>query len=330
MATADRAQALWITWESQPRNRSMARALGVPLHELLFTGPRARRHLGATIATLRLLARERPSVVFASNPSLVLTFLLLACRRLFGFSFVSDAHYGGIVAVTGSAFLQRCLDFANRRAAFVIVTNAGHAAKVRGLGGRPLVCPDPLPELSAGECPPAALADADKPVLFACSYAIDEPYAAVFEAARDLARRGFTVFASGNAARAGLSPEAVPHVRLLGFVDRATYEGFVRHSALVLDLTNWEDCLVCGAYEAMAAGTPCVVSRTAALMELFTHGTVFSSHEPDQLVRAVVSAYERRDALRAQIPEWVARHVAAVRERVAAIRAAVGLPPAEP
>src|SRR6185503_8838527 len=115
--------AFWITWELQPRNRSMARELGVPLHELCFSGSRLARHLKSVVSTLRLLLRERPSVVFSSNPSLVLTYLLLVCRWLGAFRLTIDAHFGGVVAVTGNRFIQWVLDFANRQADTVIVTN---------------------------------------------------------------------------------------------------------------------------------------------------------------------------------------------------------------
>ena len=305
----------------------MARALGVPLHEYCFTGARARRHFMALTRTVALLVRRRPTVVFASNPSLVLTYVLLACRMVFRFRFASDAHYGGVVAVTGSELVQRALDFANRRADVVIVTNSGHAGRIRALGGAAVICPDPLPELREDLPRPAAMNGTSKAVLFVCSFEIDEPYHAVFEAARTLVQHGFTVFVSGSYQRAGLTPADVPHVRLLGFVDRATYEGFLRHSDIVLDFTTWEDCLVCGAYEAMAAGTPSVLSRTTAMAELFNRGVVLSSHEPEEIVRSVLTAYEQRSVLESEIPRWVSDHRTATRARASAIRAAVGLRP---
>jgi glycosyltransferase involved in cell wall biosynthesis len=166
---------------------------------------------------------------------------------------------------------------------------------------------------------------AQRSALFVCTYEIDEPYGAVFEASRTLARHGFTVYASGPYTRAGLTPEAVPHVRLLGFVDRGIYEAYLHHVDVVLDFTTWEDCLVCGAYEAMAAGRPCVLSRTAALRGLFTHGTVFSSHDPADIAQAVLTAYETRGALAAQIPAWVRDHAERIRERATTIAQAVGL-----
>ncbi len=324
------ATAVWITWESQPRNRSMSRELGVPLHELAFSGSRLSRQWRSIRATLRVLRRERPDVVFASNPSLVLTFVLLACRAWFGYRFVSDAHYGGVVAVNGGATVQRLLDFANARVDRVIVTTDGHAQMIRAAGGDPFVCPDPLPVLPAASARPAGLRDVDRSILFICSFDKDEPFAEVFEAAKLLVPDGFRVFVSGRFARIGLTAAAVPHVTLLGYVDRETYDAYLLNVDLVLDLTTWEDCLVCGAYEAMVAEKPCVLSRSAALTGLFTDGTVFTSHAPEDIAHAVREAYDRRAELRATIPDWLRRHGEATRARAAALRSAVGLPPLAP
>jgi glycosyltransferase involved in cell wall biosynthesis len=274
-----------------------------------------------------ILVRERPSVVFAPNPSLVLTYLLLAYRPLLRYRFVSDAHYGGVVSVTGDARIQRLLDRAHRRADLVIVTNESHAQRIRATGGKAFVCPDPLPQLTASATSPAALNGAGKSVLFICSFDYDEPYQAVFDAARILSEQGFRVFVSGSYARVGLTPADAPHVTLLGYVDRATYEGFLRHVDVVLDLTTWQDCLVCGAYEAMAATKPAVLSETRSLTTLFTHGTVFTSHEPVAIANAVIAAYGRRAELSAQIPAWLVKHENDLRRRAAELRQTLRLAP---
>lgn len=306
----------------------MSRDLGVPLYEFAYGGSRVRRQLKCMTATVEVLRRERPQVVFASNPSLVLTLFLLACSPLLGFRFVSDAHYGGVVAVNGGAMVQRLLDFVHRRADLVIVTTEGHARRIREAGGTAFVCPDPLPQLPPTRARPDGMAGTERTVLFICSFDRDEPYAEVFEAARILVPLGFRVFVSGRFARIGLTPDAVPQVTLLGYVDRETYDAYLGNVDLVLDLTTWDDCLVCGAYEAMVAMKPCVLSRTAALTGLFTDGTVFTSHAPEEIAQAVQSAYDRREALRASIPGWLHRHEEATKARAVALRSAVGLPPA--
>lgn len=321
-------KALWLTWEVQPRNRSMSRALGIPLHEILMDGGRVRRLLASMIATLRLLRLERPAIVFASNPSLVLSLCLLLSRRALGFRFVSDSHYGGVVAVKGGRIVQHLLDVINARADLVIVTTEGHARRVRAVDGTAFVFPDPLPQLSATNRRPAVLASEERSVLFICSFDADEPFREVFEAARLLERKGFRVFVTGRYARVGLAPESVPQVRLLGYVDRATYDDVLRCIDVILDLTAWEDCLVCGAYEAMVAAKPCVLSRTKSLTGLFTHGTIFTTHEPEAIASAVESAYEHRHQLSALIPEWLAKHAVETERRACSLRSTVGLPAA--
>jgi hypothetical protein len=318
---------VWITWESQPRNQSMARELGATLFEVVRRGPRPLRYWRCAWATVRILLRTRPRVVFVPNPSFVLTYVMLVMRGILGFRLAIDAHYGGIIAVNGRPSLQRLLDRANRSADAVIVTNEEHARVVRKLGGTAVVCPDPLPELPAptpGWAPPGA---ASKTVLFICSFDPDEPYRAVFDAARTLREQGFQIFVSGNYHKAGIQPADVPQVSLLGYVARDVYCQYLHYADVVLDLTDFPDCLVCGAYEGIVARKPCVLSATAALQAYFTHGTVFTSHEPGAIARAVIKAYEQRGVLSADIAQWTPHSRADIARRVVTVRQALGLAP---
>lgn len=294
-------KAVWITWEHQLRNRSMTAMLDVPLHVISHRGGRFLRYWRCARDTLALVWREQPQVVFAQNPSIVLNYFLLVLRPFFSFRFVTDAHYGGIVAHTGSKTLQKTLDLANRSADLVIVTNARHAAHVQQIGGTPVVCPDPLPDLGGHG---AADMPSDKSVFYICSYDIDEPFEAVFQAAELLANDGFTVFASGNYRRAGIDPARYPHVKLLGFVPENDFYRQLFASAVVVDLTDNEDCLVCGAYEAMVAEKPLVTSSTASLREFFNKGTIFTRHDSASIAEAVRVAYRDRERLRDEICAW--------------------------
>jgi glycosyltransferase involved in cell wall biosynthesis len=93
----------------------------------------------------------------------------------------------------------------------------------------------------------------------------------------------------------------------------------------LLDLTTFQDCLVCGAYEAMTTGKPCVLSDTPALREYFTRGVVFTSHEPTAIARAVQDAYDKRQALHEEIATWRDTNQAHIATRIAALRDALGL-----
>jgi len=161
---------IWITWENQMRNRSMSNALGIPLYVIDYKGSRYKRYIYCMIETFKILFREKPRVVFAQNPSIVLNYFLLVMRLFFHYKFISDAHFGGVEAFNGSQLFQMALDFNNRHADAVIVTNSDHARHVEEIGGIALICEDPLPDLSMYSEPSSK---DGKIVFFICSYDID-------------------------------------------------------------------------------------------------------------------------------------------------------------
>src|SRR5581483_8453819 len=125
-------------------------------------------------------------------------------------------------------------------------------------------------------------------VLVIATYAKDEPIAQILEAAhavRDQAEFQFT----GNYRK--LPPEVItgapPNVKFLGFLAEGDYWDRMRDAHAVLDLTLMEDCLVCGAYEAVAVGRPLLLSDTRALKEYFRQGAIYSSADPGAIAAAI-------------------------------------------
>jgi hypothetical protein len=63
-----------------------------------------------------------------------------------------------------------------------------------------------------------------------------------------------------------------------------------------------DNCLVCGAYEALAVGTPLVLSANAAAIELFSEVARFADNSSASIARAIREARDHAVALRAQAP----------------------------
>src|SRR5205807_6653113 len=140
------------------------------------------------------------------------------------------------------------------------VSNDALKEVVERTGGTAIVLPDKLPALGAA-------ADTVLPVplvVFICTYSIDEPYRDVIEAARLVGPR-INVLITGDPRNFEPDPPLPPHVRLTGFLAEPVYEDLLRQADLVIDLTSAENCLVCGAYEAVALEKPLVTSDTRAL-----------------------------------------------------------------
>jgi len=278
----------------------MASRLGADLYIMDLKDNGARRYLLCSIRTLLVLFKKRPKIVFAQNPSVVLTLLLILLRPFFKYILVSDAHFGGVVAYNKNPLLQRVLDHCNRRADLVIVTNDNHADYVKKVGGQSVACEDPLPDLSR-YCKESS---EDKLIFFVCSFDVDEPYETVFEAAEDLIHEGFKLCVSGDYSKVNLDPQEFPHVTFLGYRTEKEFYRFLFDSEIILDLTSNDDCLVCGGYEAMSAERPLVTSPSQALRQYFTHGTVFTQHSRAAIVSSIRFAYENKETLRKDIARW--------------------------
>jgi glycosyltransferase involved in cell wall biosynthesis len=243
--------------------------------------------------------------------------VLLRLRRVFDFRLAIDAHFGGVESYNGSDALQAALDSCNRSADLVIVTNPAHAQMVFNLGGRAFVCPDPLPDLSKFR---DAAQEIDRKCFFICSFDIDEPYLEVFKAAESLWNDGFRLVVSGNYSKAGIAPSEYPKVRFLGYVPTSDFYRELFSAQVAIDLTEHENCLLCGAYEAMAAGKPLVLSKKRSLQEYFDRGTVFGSNEAGDIALAIRHAYTHRSQLASDAEEWATKARADMSTRIAELR----------
>ncbi len=279
--------AVWITWESQRRNRELSSALGVRLYEYAdiddiegFGG----KYLKGLARTAGLIRREEPSLVFCQNPSLVLASFLVSVKKPAGFKVCVDAHNAGLFPREGRPSpLMAVSRYVQRFADLTLVTNEGLAAHVRRNGGRPFILPDRIPAV-----PDTGRAELQGGfnLLFICSYAEDEPYELVFEAARGL--RDTCIYVTGNCSKKGISREGLPpNVVLTGYLPECLYFRMLNSVDGTIDLTTRQDCLVCGAYESVGAVKPQILSDTPALRGHFHKGAVYTGHSVEALREAI-------------------------------------------
>jgi glycosyltransferase involved in cell wall biosynthesis len=303
-----RARAVWVSWEHQRRNQGIASALGVPFHEIDLKHGRFARYALSLLKTWRMLRSERPSVIFVQNPSIVLAIAALIYGRLQGVKIVVDAHNVALVSLERSSRspLAALYRLAVRCADLTVVTNNRLATLVSTAGGRPFVLPDRIPEF-----PPAPQLErsaGEHSVLFICTFASDEPYREVIEAARQLDSR-ITVYITGNPKhrRAELKAIAPSNVIFTGFVSEEDYVALLQTVDVVMDLTTRADCLVCGAYEAVAAERPLILSDNRATRAYFDRGVRYTDNSAVDLARAVREVLHSADSQQLAIRELKSR-----------------------
>ncbi len=313
-------RSLWVTWEVHRRTREIARTLRVPLHEILASRGGGAKYPGLLARTLRLLQRERPGVLFVQCPSVVLGWLVAVLQPLLKYRLVADLHNEAVkpfVHSTGS--YRTLLRRIHATAALSLVSNSALETTIAANGGRPFVLPDRLPRLQAA--PADVRVGRGKTIAFVCTFAPDEPWEAVVRAARSLPD-GVDVVVTGRVP-AGVDTKGCRNLRFAGFLPEAEYVDTLAGADAVMDLTEMEDCLVCGGYEAVALERPLITSDTRALRSYFRLGTVYTTHEPGALACAMLSAMDRSGELEGEMavlqPELRADWDRRARELVARI-----------
>ena len=211
----------------------------------------------------------------------------------------------------------RISDFTLRRSDLTIVTNDPLADLVSTKGGRAFVLPDRIPDIPPDRTFPLAGA---QNVCFICSFANDEPYEEVVRIA-DALPRDLCLYITGNPAKATWSDrtqETIRHcdnLKFTGFLSDRDYHGLLNEVDVIVDLTTFDHCLVCGAYEAAAVGKPLVLSEKRVNHDLFGDYPVYVRPDRDSILdgikQALSEAADRRGRAaafkRRYVDEWERR-----------------------
>jgi len=289
-----------LTWEVQRRNWSMSRVVGAKLFELTSYRSRMVRYIALAIRTIQVIKNERPNIVFAQNPSIVLSLLVLLTCRLGSHRVVIDEHNSGIFPFEGkSGFLNIVARFIVRKADLVIVTNQALADYCQRLGGKAVIYPDPLPRLEPlDEQDSQSLEDRPLTLIFVCTWAEDEPYNEVIEAARSLDPKHFQILITGKYQGKIEFAEIPESVRLTGFISEPEYVDTFRKSDGAIILTKRDNCMNCGAYEAVALEVSGILSNTSVLKEYFGDAFIYTQNNASSIYSAIKEFSERLNELR--------------------------------
>jgi len=203
----------------------------------------------------------------------------MACflKKIFGFKLVIDAHNAGL-ALDSERF--RCFNFIfpfmQKSANLTIVTNDNLARAVASNGGGVFVLPDKIPRVR--NClSKKNLTKNVFVIVYICTFSVDEPYVEFLKAVEGLGEL-VDVYVTGNVRKISNDYASIKNLTFTGFLSEKDYWNLLAQADLVIDLTYREDCLLCGAYEAVSLGKPLLLSGTNALKGYFARGAVFAEN----------------------------------------------------
>jgi len=286
---------IWITWEEQPRNYSAANAVGAKLFVLTDESKRFLRYYRLALKTLAILKEEQPDTLFVQNPSIVLAITALFFRFWFRYILYIDAHNAGLYPLEGrSKFANYVCRLIACRTDFLIITNKHLSNITSSWGAKAIVLPDPLPELEpylldSRPPPPFKFNSGKINFFFVCTWSSDEPYEMLLSTFVEFSRTmpNLSLYISGNHKNKIDITTLSSNIHLTGFIPKSDYYQLFAACDYAIVLTTRENCLNCGAYEAVALEKPGVLSKTAALEEHFHKGFTFAGPEVDNISIAI-------------------------------------------
>lgn len=282
---------VWITWEHQTRNISMAKLLGCQYFEFASNQHRIIRYVVLSYSTLKLLFSQKPTEVFFQNPSVMLalicTFYKMLSRKT---KVIGDYHN----AALEKSALSPINNFVSRNIDLTIVSNSNLVSIVEQMRGRAFVMPDPIPQ------PHGSSKNSEEQhnpnIVFICSWASDEPILIVLDAfinSGAFRDKGVNLYVTGKMKVDKLDREleyyASEGIKFLGFVAEDAYWRLIENSICNIDLTTREDCLVCGAYESIAVGNIVILSNNQASRTYFGDNCIYTDNSSSDLKAKIVN-----------------------------------------
>jgi hypothetical protein len=293
-------QAIWLTWERQTRNLSMAEHLNAEYIELTYSGLRLVRYLLLSIKTLLIIRERKPQIIYFQNPSIILGLLCTIVKVIAPkITVIGDFHNVALVK-SKAKFINK---FICKNIDLTLVSNSFLLPRVVEMGGKGFVFPDPLPNHKI----PALLSPAtEKFILFISSWAEDEPINDVLTAyiKSDLAKNNIQMYVTGrvkpNKLDNPLSYYQSRGVKFSGFVDEEQYWELLCTSIYNIDLTTRDDCLVCGAYESLSLGQPILLSGNAASRDYFDTFGIYTDNSIEDLCLQLISMINEHPKIKSQ------------------------------
>lgn len=287
---------IWITWETQRRSVELSKKFGCDLFIVEHVG--IMRYLKCIWNTYNILRKNNPDLLFVQNPSMILAAMACIYKMLTGKPVVVDRHTTFRLnkkdTFTPYNIAHKIFNyFTLNKADLTIVTNAFLAQLVKNIGGNPFILPDMMPMLKEKE---SIQFNKKYNILLISSFASDEPIGEVFEAMKVIHNEDVCLYITGNSEKLtnDLAQSVPSNIILTGFLSEQRFVDMLFSVDAIMVLTTADCTMLCGCYEALAAGKPLITSDKDVLREYF-YGAVFVDNSVSGLADGIHKVIEKLD-----------------------------------
>jgi glycosyltransferase involved in cell wall biosynthesis len=127
-----------------------------------------------------------------------------------------------------------------------------------------------------------------------CGYGKDEPIQEIIESARNLPDVQF--FLTGKSKKINIIHKP-NNINFTGYLADSDYGKLLQSVNIIMALSNREDTVLCGAYEAVGLTKPLITSDTLVLKTYFNKGTIHTANNAQAIVQAIKTAQANLERL---------------------------------
>lgn len=267
----DMGHRIWITWEYQRRSIELSKHFKCKLFVIQYKG--WLRFPLSLLSTLKILIKEKATVVFVQNPSMLLAGIACLYGLLSRVPIIVDRHSNFLLTEKKRSYVYLMAFkiihmFTIKYANLTIITNQFLAQKVKKIGGKPFILQDKIPTFAN-----AHILDlkGKKNLFLISSFHLDEPIQEVIESMREFTGQDICLYISGNYNKLDkkVRENAPANIKFTGFLDEDEFINMLFSVDVIIVLTKIEYCMLCGCYEALAAGKPLLTSNKEVLKSYF-------------------------------------------------------------
>jgi glycosyltransferase involved in cell wall biosynthesis len=295
---------VWGAFQGSRRSDQITKRLGIDLEYVYFTTKQGLlyapfKYVYQAIATLVLLARRRPDVVFIQNPPTFAPFFVYLYSLVFGKEFIIDTHTGALIYPQWqwTLPLQR---FLSRHALTTILTNEHLAREVASWGANSFVLEDPPMTFEIPR--PMTLKESTLNVVMVSVAYPDEPVAEMVEVACNLPDMDFYI--TGDFTNSTYFQDVVrsapSNVHFTGFL-REDYFALLGAVDVIVCLTTDDHTFLSGANEALWVGKPLITSDWPVLGSYFNKGAIHVDNTVNSIQQGLLEMKEGYSDFQASI-----------------------------
>ena len=302
----DKSRVLFLVWAPySPRSENISERLDAQIYLISYKFKKKLyspiKYPFLLVKTINILRNEKPDVVVCQTPPIfcplaVQIYNLIQSKKV---KIIIDAHAQTFRNPWSYfKFLNKLII---RHSYLIIVSSLEIQDNIKSLYGiNALVLEDKIPIFENHKVRSSHNQDRKTNffnIAVISSFAKDEPISNVLKAASELSTIFFYITGNKSNASKELVKKKLGNVVFTGFLRQEDYVDLLHFVDAIMVLTDRDETMLSGAYEAVSAEKPLISSTSLPIRRYFSKGTVYVNNSPSEIKEAIKEVQAKKEIL---------------------------------